>query len=280
MIDRVPTDVNNTERFTIVHGDCLTELKALSDQSIDLIVTSPQYNIGIFYDGDDDRRPMPDYLAELKAVSVEMFRVLKEDGSLFLNVGSTNVEPWIDHDVAQVFRSVFSLQNRIIWVKSISIGETTVGHFKPINSQRFLNHIHETIFHFTKYGDCPIDRLAIGVPFKDKSNITRRDHKQDLRCAGNVWFLPYETVQSKAEKFHHPAGFPLQLPLRCIKLHGKQTGVVLDPYLGSGTTLVAAAHLGWSGIGIEQSEKYVTVSRNRLQSVMSHLASVQHLDKT
>src|SRR6185437_9118017 len=99
--------------------------------------------------------------------------------------------------------------------------------------------------------EVPIDRLAIGVPFKDKSNIARRGHAQDKRCAGNVWYIPYETVKSKAQKFNRPAGFPVELPERCIRLTGRDKGVVLDPFLGTGTTLVAAERLGWEGIGID-----------------------------
>ena len=263
--------IASLEQFIIIHGDCLEELRKLPDASIDLIVTSPQYNIGLNYDYGSDKLLVEEYLSGLKDVSVEMRRVLKDDGSLFLNIGSTNVDPWIEHDVSQVFRSVFVLQNRIIWVKSISIDEQTVGHYKPINSKRFLNHLFETVFHFTKKGDCQIDRLAIGVPYADKTNIARRGHAQDLKCMGNVWYIPYLTVQSKSEKFNHPAGFPLKLPIFCIKLHGGKTGVVLDPYLGSGTTLAAAAHLGWSGIGIEHSAQYVETSKERLRATIEML---------
>ena len=124
-------------------------------------------------------------------------------------------------------------------------------------------------FHFTKFGRVQLDRLAIGVPFKDKTNIARRGHKRDKRCAGNVWFIPYKTVQSKAQKFYHPAGFPVALPERCIKLHGKESAVVLDPFLGSGSTLVAAIQLGCSGIGIEIDTKYAQISTARLKCIAS-----------
>ena len=107
-------------------------------------------------------------------------------------------------------------------------------------------------------------RLAIGVPFKDKSNIARRGHARDLRCRGNTWFIPYDTVQSKAAKFHHPSTFPVALPRWCIRLHGRDDASVLDPFMGTGTTLVAAELEGASGIGIEMDADYVDIARRRL----------------
>ncbi len=137
---------------TVVHGDCLQILRALPDASIDVVVTSPPYNIGVAYRSYDDRRPRETYLEWLAEVGVEIARVLNDSGSLFLNVGSTCSDPWIAMDVAGTFRRSFTLQNNITWVKSVSVGENTFGHFKPINSRRFLNHNHESIFHFTKSG--------------------------------------------------------------------------------------------------------------------------------
>jgi site-specific DNA-methyltransferase (adenine-specific) len=180
-------------------------------------------------------------------------------------VGSTNSDPWIAQDVASAFRDVFVLQNHIIWVKSISIGDDTVGHFKPISSQRFLNHNHESLFHFTKFGGVPLDRIGVGVPFKDKSNIVRWGHKSDRRCAGNVWFIPYKTVKSRSQKFDHPAGFPVGLPERCIRLHGMKHATVLDPFLGAGTTLVAAQRLACDGIGIEIDGAYAKTAAERIR---------------
>jgi len=248
----------------IIAGDCEYVLKTLADESIDVIVTSPPYNIGLSYRTYNDQQPGEHYLEWLSRISCEIERVLCSDGSFFLNVGSTNTEPWISFDVANTIRKRFVLQNHFTWVKSISIGDDSIGHFKPISGQRFLNHNHEAIFHFTKSGRVQLDRLAIGVPFKDKTNIARWGHKRDRRCAGNVWFIPYKTVRSKAQKFYHPAGFPVALPERCIKLHGKKDAVVLDPFLGAGSTLVAAMQFGCSGIGIEIDSEYAKIAVARL----------------
>ncbi|SED12261.1 site-specific DNA-methyltransferase (adenine-specific) [Rhizobiales bacterium GAS188] len=252
-------------RHEIILGDCREELAAIERESVDVVVTSPPYNIGLDYRSYDDRKPRDAYLAFLAGIAAEIERLLKPGGSFFLNVGSTNADPWISLDVANAMRPRFVLQNHIVWVKSLSIGDDTVGHFKPIAGRRFLHHNHEAIFHFTKSGRVGLDRLAVGVPFKDKSNIARFGHARDRRCAGNVWFLPYRTVKSKAQKFNHPAGFPVELPERCIKLHGVKDAVILDPFLGSGSTLVAAEQCGCRGIGIEIDPHYVETACSRLR---------------
>jgi site-specific DNA-methyltransferase (adenine-specific) len=88
-----------------------------------------------------------------------------------------------------------------------------------------------------------------------------------------VWFIPYDTVQSNVEKFGHPAGFPLELPARCIKLYGLRPDLmVLDPFLGAGTTLVAAQALGCRSIGIEIDRKYVEIATQRLKEAEGHSA--------
>jgi site-specific DNA-methyltransferase (adenine-specific) len=251
-------------RQRIVQADCLQGLAELAPDSVDVCVTSPPYNIGIAYKSYQDRMPRAAYLEWLSEVGRAIDRVLTPEGSFFLNVGGTSIDPWITADVARAMGAPFVLQNHIVWVKSFSAGDDTLGHFKPISSPRFLNHNHEAIFHFTKCGRVPIDRLAVGVPFKDKSNIARWGHTRDKRCGGNVWFIPYETVKSKAQKFDHPAGFPVELPLRCILLHGMEKPRVLDPFLGAGTTLVAAEQLGAEGIGFEMDAAYAERAAVRL----------------
>ncbi len=246
----------------IIQGDCVVELANLPSKSVDVVVTSPPYNLDIDYDQYRDCLPIDAYLRWSGEWIAGVDRVLKPNGSFFLNVSGSLAEPWTPFDVAAEARRYFQLQNRIIWVKSVAIEERTYGHFKPINSKRFLNDTHEFIFHFTSGGSVPIDRIAVGVPYTHKSNLTRWKHRRDRRCAGNCWFIPYETVQAKGE---HPAIFPVDLPTRCIKMHGVTPDmVVLDPFGGTGTTAVACERLGIDSVMIEIDPKYVDMATRRI----------------
>ncbi|CEF55266.1 DNA-methyltransferase [Acetobacter ghanensis] len=251
-------------RQDIVLGDCLRALRRMQAETVDVIVTSPPYNIGLSYRSYPDRREENDYLDWMVQVATELQRVLKPDGSFFLNISGSSAQPWLPFELVVRLRDLFVLQNHISWVKSISVGEDSFGHFKPMNSQRFLHRGHEHLFHFTLNGDVLLDRLSAGVPYKDKTNIARRGHRQDRRCRGDAWFIPYETVRGRSEKFDHPGTFPIALPEQCILLHGRQKAKVLDPFMGTGTTLLAAQRLGCSGVGMEIDAEYVAIARTRL----------------
>lgn len=245
----------------LINGDCRTALASLKAKSVDCVVTSPPYNIGIKYGAYHDSIPRKEYLSMLDAVAVQLKRVVKDHGSIFINVGYYSKYPCLIFDVHRIFARHFVLQNQIVWVKAISIGNESYGNFKPLNSERYLNNNFEYVFHFTSNGSVPLDRLAVGVPFKYKSNIKRFGHARDRRCKGNVWFLPY---RNRSKRLNHPASYPISLPLACMKLHGRVRGTVLDPFVGSGTTLVAAEKLGLHSIGIEIDPAYFNASRLRL----------------
>jgi site-specific DNA-methyltransferase (adenine-specific) len=249
----------------------------LQKESVDVVVTSPPYNIGIHYSTYNDRRAEYEYLTWIEDIGKSIERVLKQQGSFFLNIGSKPNNPWLPFDVAQKLRSLFFLQNVIHWVKSIAIprrdvgrhvnilGDIAVGHYKPITSKRFLHDAHEYIFHFTKTGKVPLERLAIGVSYQDKSNIGRwKLATQDKRCRGNTWFIPYETIWDKRKQRPHPSTFPVALPEMCIKLHGtNRAALVLDPLMGSGSTAIASIRLGIPFVGFEIDEKYLEMAKER-----------------
>lgn len=255
-------------KMVLHQGDCLKVLPTLPARSVDIVVTSPPYNLNTQYDEYKDNMSDEQYLDFIFRSAQAIWRVLKNDGSFFLNVAGSLSKPYMPFRIVGLLASMFKLQNVVHWIKSISIKDRTHGHFKPINSERFLHNTHEYIFHFTKSGTVPLNRLAIGVPYTDKSNIKRRGHKQDKRCRGNVWFIPYTTVQNKKDKFNHPAAFPIRLVRNCIKLHNKPRAVVLDPFAGVGNTLVAARKEKCRrAIGIELSSAYCDAISRRCKLV-------------
>ena len=270
-------------RLRFFHGDAIETLNTLGAGSIDAIVTSPPYNLGIRYRSYDDGRPRSEYLEWTGEWVRAARRALTRDGSLFLNVGAKPKDPWTALDVAQAVRPHLELQNIIHWVKSIAIekalagsrsgldDDLAVGHYKPINSKRFLNDCHEFVFHFSRTGDTPIDRRAIGVKYQDQSNVTRwQQAGSGLRCRGNTWFLPYDTIQSRDKERPHPATFPWRLPAYCLKLHGvPRIRMAVDPFLGLGSSAVACAMLGVSFTGIELDEHYLKESIARARKALA-----------
>src|SRR4051812_35285013 len=266
-------------------GDCLDVFRELPAHSVDVIVTSPPYNIGVRYNTYDDRLSQSAYLEWTSAWIAAASRVLKPDGSLFLNVGTRPSDPWTALDVAQAARGHLRLQNIIHWVKSVAIDQSSagaaagltrdlaVGHYKPINSNRYLNDCHEFVFHFTPAGTTPLDRLALGVAYQDQSNISRwRAGAEGVRCRGNTWFIPYETIQRRDKDRPHPATFPARLPEQCIRLHGlAKVEVVMDPFTGLGSTAVACARLGVTFVGSDIDELYLNEAAGRMKAAARSL---------
>ena len=263
-------------------GDSVELLRTFPAHSIDVVVTSPPYNLGIQYRSYDDGRPRPEYLSWTSEWIRAVADVLEADGSLFLNVGAKPTDPWTALDVAQAARPYLQLQNLIHWIKSITIeagaagaraglaDDLSVGHYKPINSERFLHDCQEFVFHFSHHARTPLDRLALGVKYQDASNVSRWQRAGGgTRCRGNAWFIPYETIQSRDRDRPHPATFPPRLPEYCVRLHGlARARVVMDPFLGLGSTAVAAARLKVGFVGIELDEHYLREAIARTRSAL------------
>lgn len=287
--------------------DCVSGMLALPANSVDIVTTSPPYNLGIAYGTYKDNKPRQEYLAWLGEVFKAVKHCLKEDGHFWLNVGYSNVDPWVGMDVAQVAREHFVLQNNFTWVKSITIDDVTTGHFKPINSNRFANPTWEHLFHFTKTGAVPCDKLAIGVPYMwdcnldttgrlkgrlakkmgfenikdfnknatDKqraefdaevaAKVAKQKPKADSRCRGNSWFVPYDTIANREKhRGSHPATFPVALIENCIKFSGITSGVLVDPFMGSGTSAIAALNCDLDYIGFDIDQDYINFAKDRI----------------
>jgi site-specific DNA-methyltransferase (adenine-specific) len=257
----------------IYQEDCINFMNRMivDGLSVDVIVTSPPYNINKKYQSYKDRRERKDYLSWLSDIAKTSYKILENDGSFFLNVSGTPSDSLLPLEVSSVFtHSDYKLQNTIHWIKSIAIESddlakngffspsesVSIGHFKPISSRRFMNDFHEYIFHFTKDGNVRLDKLAIGVPYQDKTNIGRwKSAKEDRRDRGNVWFIPYQTIRKGRP---HPAVFPERLPYLCIKLHGVRKGmIVYDPFMGIGSTALACLQLEIDFIGTEIDNAYI-----------------------
>lgn len=270
--------------MNLLHGDCLQVLPTLPDGSFDLVVTSPPYNLGIAYKSFKDTAPREEFLTWCRKWATDLRRVMADDASFFLNVGAAPANPLMPHQLILALTDgddpLFVLQNTFHWIKSITIEtraneQISAGHFKPINSQRFVNDCHEYVFHLTKTGNVSLDRRAAGVPYQDKSNIARWGHTggADLRCRGNNWFIPYETINSRDKDRPHPATFPVALVEQCVRLHGKGPATrLIDPFLGIGTSAVAAnrqklAHF----TGIEMDAHYLATAQERIEQELSRL---------
>lgn len=274
---------------TFYLADCRELLADMPERSVDVIVTSPPYNMGIRYNTYQDTLDQDAYLQWTSDWIGAAARVLTPDGSLFLNVGTRPSDPWTALDVAQAARQHLRLQNIIHWVKSVAIDQAAtsaaagltrdlaVGHYKPINSERFLNDCHEFVFHFTPNGSTRLDRLALGVPYQDQSNISRwRAGAEGVRCRGNTWFIPYETIQKRDRDRPHPATFPAKLPEQCIRLHGvSKATTVMDPFTGLGSTAVACARLGVNFLGSDIDPVYLEEAAVRMQSVTMTAVAAQ-----
>ncbi|MGI0055508.1 MAG: DNA-methyltransferase [Thermoplasmata archaeon] len=251
--------------------------------SVDVVVTSPPYNLGQAYSQYRDRRPRAEYLAWIRSLAESVDRVLAPRGSFFLNFGATPRDPWLAWDVAREVRERFELQNVLHWVKSIAIDrrlagraarldrDLALGHYRPVRSDRFVHGAHEYVFQFTRSGSVPIDRLALGVAYQDPSNVRRWGTGGGARrCRGNTWFLPYATIQQRSRDRPHPASFPPELAEWCVRLHGRaRVRRWADPFVGIGSSAVAAVRIGRSFAGFDIDRRYLAVARRRVRAALS-----------
>jgi site-specific DNA-methyltransferase (adenine-specific) len=231
----------------VTQMDCRVGLALIPQNYIDLAITSPPYK-------DEDG-----YSDELMTTCLtHTFRVLKPNSLFFLNFGH------LAEDKERPFRVLrmalmagFQLNDTIVWAKN---------HFKPIQGNKRMNNLTEFVFLLYKDKMPVLNRLAIGVPYKDKSNAKRFNGGLDLRCRGNLWEIPYQTINKKIEKLHNDR-FPIGLPTFCIKLSNvPDGGLVLDPFAGSGTTPLAAKNLNKRYIAFDLSSVNVATCEERLKN--------------
>ena len=245
-------------RIEVVNLDCIDGMRdRLRAGSVDVVVTSPPYNLGTDYAGYDDTMARGEYLSFMGRWGAVVRETLSDRGSLFLNIGGKPSQPWGPFEVLHTLREHFELQNVIHWIKSIAIQKEDVGRYPGINANVSVGHY----------------KLALGVEYQDKSNVRRWSGSsgEDVRCRGNTWFVPYRTIQNRAKQRPHPASFPVKIPKMCVQLHGtERADLVVDPFLGIGNSAVACVQLGAIDfVGFETDPDYCAQSRTAIEEAVA-----------
>jgi site-specific DNA-methyltransferase (adenine-specific) len=233
-----------------VYGHSSENMYELPDCSVALMVTSPPYNVGKDYDQD---LSMEDYLAMLRRVLAETVRVLVPGGRIAFNVANLGRKPYIPlnaHIGAMAHELGLLMRGEIIWIKGKGAsGSCAWGSWMSATNPT-LRDVHEYILVFSK------DRFD--RPDRGESSIQRDDF---MAATMSVWHIPAES----AKKVGHPAPFPVTLVKRLIQLYTFEGDVVLDPFMGSGSTAVAAIESRRSFVGYEVDPAYVDLCRSRVE---------------
>lgn len=226
------------------------QMRELPDNSVHLMVTSPPYNVTKEYDAD---LSLDEYLALLGKVFAETYRVLVDGGRACVNVANVGRKPYIplsDYVSRLMLDIGFQMRGEIIWHKRAGAGVSMAWGSWQSASNPVLRDVHEYILVFSK-----------GSFSRDKGEkadtITK---KQFLQWTKSVWTMNPES----AKKVGHPAPFPIELPYRLIQLYTFKGDVVLDPFIGSGTTAIAALQAGRKYVGYETNPDYVKLAERRI----------------
>lgn len=242
-------------RNKIIQGDALEVLRLLPDEIVDVGVTSPPYNKGenkkgwlvgnVKYEGASDKLPEDVYQQKQIEVLNEVFRVTKPGGSFFYNHKLRWERGYLLHPMDWLRKTRWIIRQEIIWDRMIAAN---------IRGWRFWQ-VEERIYWLYK----PKDGNIIGDELKPQHALLT-----------SIWRIPPERDNP------HPAPFPIEIPVRCIYsvLDGKKEALVLDPFCGSGTTLVAAKALGYDYIGIDISQSYCEFARERLKNFEAEMTRI------
>lgn len=232
-------------------------MKTIPNESIDMIVTSPPYNVGVNYGNYNDNLGYEDYLNWINKVWDECFRLLKHGGRICINVGDTGRNPYypVHCDFVSKMRKKWFMMGIIIWNKQNCLSNTAWGSWmRP--SAPSLRGLHEFIIVAGK-----------GDKFFRKSGKANEWTKREfLDATLEIWNFSPETKLAD-----HPAPFPEELPKRCIKLYSYIDDIILDPFIGSGTTALVALKLQRRFIGIELNEEYAKLARKRVEPWLNQI---------
>ncbi len=252
LVEDDPSAENTISDLNRLYAHSSASMYELPDNSVHLMVTSPPYNVGKDYDGDMTEA---EYRVVLREVWQETHRVLVHGGRACINVANLGRKPYIPlsaYITSDMIDLGFLMRGQIIWNKQASAGSSCAWGSWRSPSNPVLRDVHEYILVFCK-GD-----FARKKPVCGKHPTIRKE--DFLEWTKSVWEFPAES----AKKVKHPAPYPLELPARCIQLYTYSNDVVLDPFIGSGTTAVAAQEAGRNWIGYDISQEYVDLSYKRL----------------
>jgi site-specific DNA-methyltransferase (adenine-specific) len=226
-------------------------MEQLPDNCVALMVTSPPYNVGKDYDEDLD---LDEYLGLLDRVFTETYRVIEPGGRVAVNVANLGRKPYLplNHFTAGLLADIgFLLRGEIVWQKAKAAGGSTAWGSWQSAKNPTLRDIHEYVIVASKG---PSRRVREGT-----DTITK---EQFLQATVSVW----DILPESARRVGHPAPFPVELPERLIHLYTFTDDLVLDPFLGSGSTAVAAVQSGRHYVGYETDADYAALAESRIAS--------------
>jgi site-specific DNA-methyltransferase (adenine-specific) len=228
------------------------KMDELPDQSIHLMITSPPYNVGKDY---DENLTLREYTSFLRNVWKEVYRVLVPGGRICINIANLGRKPYVPlHSfiIKDLIEIGFLMRGEVIWDKSASAGTSTAWGSWKSASNPTLRDVHEYILIFSK------DNFKRPKVINRENSISRDEF---LAYTKSIWSFP--TVSAK--KIGHPAPFPVELPYRCIQFYTYEKEYILDPFMGSGQTAIAAIKSKRFFIGYEIDKEYVELAQNRIR---------------
>jgi len=241
------------DHIRIINDDILTT-RQVKGGTVDLIVTSPPYNIDIRYGNHDDSGSDEEYLLFSKKWMSRCHRWLADSGRFCLNIPldkNKGGQQSVGADLTTIAKEgVFSYHSTIIWNEGNISRRTAWGSWMSPSAPYVIAPVELIVVLYK--GDWK--RPAAGR----KSDITRQEF---IDWTNGLWTFSGESKK----KVNHPAPFPVELPLRCTKLFSYVDDIVLDPFLGSGSTLVAACRCNRRGIGIDMDQEYCGIARERIR---------------
>lgn len=266
----------SSPEIKLFNGDCIDLVRQIPDHSVDLVITSPPYFMGKAY---DRSTKIEDFIAAHERLFPEVIRVLKPGGSICWQVGyhiDKNILFPLDYTIYSLLSSVedIYLRNRIIW---------TFGH--GLHSKHRFSGRHETILWFSKGKDYYFDLDSVRIPQKYPGKKHYKGEKKG-EYSGNplgknpsdVWEIPNVNA-NHIEKTEHPCQFPIALAQRLVKALSPNGGTILDPYMGSGSTCIAAALEERKFIGADTEHSYCKIAKERLMDLQSGNLKYRPIDQ-